>query len=189
MTYEIGQKILVEATVVGPNIDRDGDIRLCFRENPDDWDWVSAAKTREIPVEPKLIAFGDIEVGDKIRASDTAVRDGYTSHYVFDGITVEKVFSGEVVGSGGVTFRSYMSYTYELISRPEPEPIKVGDKINSDQVKTLPVCSVVTFPKDDSEFRTVSVNGLYDADFDTTRGWAIYDGLAGFTVKYVAEQA
>lgn len=188
MTYEIGQKVLVEATVVDPNIDRDGDIRLCFSENPDDWAWVSAAKTREIPVEPKLIAFGDVRVGDSVRVT-TKCNDGVTVT-ISGFVTSFNSTNMFVMGSGRSQWIDMLDDdAIELISRPEPEPIKVGDKIDSDQVKTLPVCSVVTFPEDDSEFRTVSVNGLYDADFDTTRDWTIYDGLSGFTVKYIAEQA
>lgn len=183
MTYEIGQRILVEARIRNPEIDGDGDIQIHFGEAHTDWVYVSAAKTREIPVEPTKIAFDDIKVGDKIRASDVGVHEGYTSHYVFDGVTVEKVLPGEVFGSGGVTFRNYMSYTYELISRPEREPIKVDDKIPLEQVKTLPIGSVV----DCGAPRTVSLNGLFNAMSDTTYGWNNYGGLLrDFTVKYIA---
>lgn len=181
MTYEIGQKILVEATVVQPRIDGDGDILVDVPNYASIY--VQAANTREIPVEPTKIAFDDIKVGDKIRASDVGVHEGYTSHYVFDGVTVEKVLPGEVFGSGGVTFRNYMSYTYELISRPERGPIKVGDKVNVNQVKTLPIGSVV----DCGAPRTVSLNGLFNAVSDTTYGWNNYGGLLrDFTVKYIA---
>lgn len=185
MTYEIGQKILVEATVNDPRIDGDGDIRARFGKNPDDWNWVSAAKTREIPVEPTPIAFRDVRVGDTVRVTrnsgvDTYITTGVVADVWGNRFSVDG--SNRHVWTGG--FESI-----ELISRPEPEPIKVDDKITLEQVKTLPVGSVVS--KDDSwqetKERMVTQGGLYNPK-DAVSGWGVYGGDY-FTVKYIAEQA
>lgn len=183
MTYEIGQKILVGATVVSPVIDGDGDILVDFTN--DGGVYVQAAKTREIPVEPTPIAFEDVRVGDEVRVvRNTGVDTSITTGVVTDvwGNRFNVGGSARHVGTGG--FESI-----ELISRPDPEPIKIGDKITLEQVKTLPVGSVVS--KDDSwravKDRMVTRAGLYNPT-DSVSGWNVYDGDY-FTVKYIPEVA
>lgn len=184
MTYEIGQKILVEARIRNPEIDGDGDIQIHFGEAHTDWVYVSAAKTREIPVEPTPIAFGDVRVGDVVRVT-TKCDDGTVSASTG---TVTNVPSQNMfhIGNGRTQWIDMLDDdAIELIYRPEPEPepIKVGDVVTIEQVRTLPVGSVV----DCGAPRTVSLNGLFNAKGDTTYGWHNYGGLLrDFTVKYIA---
>lgn len=187
MTYEIGQKILVEATVVLPRIDGDGDILVGF---PNDTGvYVPAANSREIPVEPSLIAFKDILVGDTVRATKVKVTRHKTETTVYDNLTVTCV-DGAGFDAGPLVFGAFLEFTYELISRPEPEPLKVGDEVSIEQVKTLPVGSVVT--KDDSCFdfkdRMVTKTGLYNPQDVNVTVWYVYDGDT-FTVRYIAEES
>lgn len=185
MTYEVGQKILVEATVINPEIDSDGDIRVEFGIYDA---YVPAADTRPLDPEPTTIELSEIKVGDVVRATRVNVTHQYnkTETTVYDNIAVTKIV-GTGFDAGFLIFGELMGFSYELISRPEPEPIKVDDVITLEQVKTLPVGSVVT--KDDSVFdikdRMVTQTGLYNPQDVNVTEWYVYDGAA-FTVKYIA---
>ena len=108
---------------------------------------------------------------------------------VYDPIIVGAVSSRDF-DTEFLSFVPESGYTFELISRPEPEPepIKVGDTVTVEQVKTLPVGSVVT--KDDSWFdikdRMVTGTGLYNPQDVNVTVWHVYNGDT-FTVKYIAE--
>lgn len=184
MTYEVGQKILVEATVTNPMIDRDGDIRVDLGEFDDFY--LPAAKTRPIDPEPKVVAFSEVQVGDVVRVTLNHV-EGVEIAYsgVVTGVPAANTFN--IGNRRTVWLDQSEDGSIELISRPEPEPIKVGDIVTVEQVKTLPVGSVVTkdYSRLDIKDRMVTKTGLYNPE-DTVWGWNVYDGDT-FTVKYIAE--
>lgn len=183
MTYEVGQKILVEATVRNPEIDEDGDIRVLVG----DYEYIHApaAATRPIDPEPQTIAFSEVQVGDFVRVINVG-SDGVGATY--SGIVKDRQPRTFVIDKVTRVMED-SRVTIELISRPEPEPepIKVGDTVTVEQVKTLPVGSVVT--KDDSWFdikdRMVTGTGLYNPQDVKVTVWHVYAGDT-FTVKYIA---
>lgn len=183
MTYEVGQKILIEAIVKDPVIDEDGDIRVGVGDY--EYIYLPAAATRPLDSEPQVIAFSEVRVGDVVRVTLNHV-EGVEIAYsgVVTGVPAANTFN--IGNRRTVWLDQSEDGSIELISRPEPEPIKVGDTVTVEQAKTLPVGSVVT--KDDSWFdikdRMVTKTGIYNPE-DVVSAWYVYDGDT-FTVKYIA---
>lgn len=183
MTYEMGQKVLVEATIVNPTIDSDGDVKVCLYGDSDDWTYASAASIREMSVgteKTKVISFPEVTVGDVVRVTQRCA-DG--TEVISTG-TVTSVPSINLfrLGDDRAMWLGGIEDVIELISRPEP--IKVGDMITGEQAQTLPVGSVVAF---DDDLRMVTRKGLYNPMSDESYEWRTYRGVAGITVKCIAK--
>lgn len=183
--YNAGDKVLIEATILRG--EPDGDNELLVRIPDGESSYIKVDKVRPITaaeVETTPIAFGDIKVGDTVRHTITfpdAVEATLTGF-------VTRVLNNRFEVGAGHTLWSDTVGTIELISRPEPEPIKVGDAVNVEQVRTLPVGSLVDYHSAArGKSRVVSQGGLYNPEDNaacTALGWSTYTGEM-FTVKYI----
>lgn len=198
--FKIGDRVVVpegarvsyggNAPLTGPgtilyDADADGDVYVKFDTGTYIGYGYGYVLASDVKREKVFVQPGDVSVGDRVRIRVTDVTG--------DKFKYEVVVTG--VDSSYLHFRNgYMPFerpgttrTIEIVEKaPKPEPIKVGDKIDIEQVKTLPLGSVVT--KDDSwaniKDRMVTRYGLFDPTCDVS-GWGIYVGDT-FTVKYIA---
>lgn len=196
--FKVGDRVVVPegarvsyggfATLTGPGeikqtVDSDGEVRVKFDGGGGCYRYVleSDVKREKVFVQP-----GDVSVGDRVRirvTDDTG--DKFKYEVVVTGVDSSYLY----FRNGSMPFdRPGTTRTIEIVEKaPKPEPIKVGDKIDIEQVKTLPTGSVVT--KDDSwratTERMVTRGGLYNP-LDSVSGWGVYDEDT-FTVKYIAE--
>lgn len=169
--------------VISRTEDQEGDVRVKFDEGGG---YYCNALASDVKREKVFVQPGDVSVGDKVRIRVTYDNGDKTRH----DITVTSI-RDDYIGShsGSVDLNRYgRNITIEIMEKaPKPEPIKVGDKIDIEQVKTLPTGSVVS--KDDSWLATtermVTRGGLYNP-LDSVSGWGVYDGDT-LTVKYIAE--
>lgn len=168
--------------VISRTEDQEGDVRVKFDEGGG---YYCNALASDVKREKVFVQPGDVSVGDKVRIRVTYDNGDKSKH----DLTVTCVGSGYISSSAGmINLNRYgRTSTIEIMEKaPKPEPIKVGDTVTVEQVKTLPVGSVVT--KDYSRFdikdRMVTKTGLYNPE-DTVSGWNVYDWDT-FTVKYIA---
>lgn len=176
-----GHSVRTGPGVIERTEDQEGDVRVKF----DTGGYTYYVLASDVKREKVFVQPGDVSVGDKVRIRVTYKDGDKTRH----DMTVTSICD-DYIGShsGSVDLNRYgRNITIEILEKaPKPEPIKVGDTVTVEQVKTLPVGSVV----DCGSPRTVALTGLFNAHDGTAYGWGTYGGPGaglGFTVKYIAE--